>query len=130
VGATGVDALRWTRSGGQADENGITHGAQMDGTRQAPFHDHFFNWRLDMDVDGQANRLVVGTLKAYTPTQANVTNRRKTMWGVEFAPVAGEAEGKRDLDNGLQVPEVWAVANAESVDPATLQAASYVLQCS
>jgi primary-amine oxidase len=108
VGATGVDAMR-AHTPGSGSADGMQHETQMDGFRTAPFHDHFFNFRLDLDIDGLSNRFVVGTLQPYVPDKVKAL--RPTMWGVHFKTVQAEADAMRDLDNTLRVPEVWTVIN-------------------
>lgn len=53
----------------------------------APNHQHFFSFQLDLDVDGQANRLhemdVIG--ESALPYQANGFATRETMLGTELA---------------------------------------------
>eukprot|EP00658_Telonema_sp_P-2_P029923 TRINITY_DN2268_c0_g1_i5.p1 TRINITY_DN2268_c0_g1~~TRINITY_DN2268_c0_g1_i5.p1 ORF type:complete len:614 (-),score=145.21 TRINITY_DN2268_c0_g1_i5:17-1858(-) len=122
VGATGIDAMK-ASTPHAARPGEMQHKAQMDQFRAAPYHDHIFNFRLDVDVDGQENELVLGKLEDYVPTGVP----RPTMWGVQLEKASTESEGKRDLDDSIRHPEVWLVQNPESVHPATKNTAAFTL---
>ena len=51
-------------------------------------HDHFFSYRLDLDVDGTANSLVVDQL---TKKRLAAAHPRKSLWVIELeAPRASK----------------------------------------
>jgi primary-amine oxidase len=58
IGATGVDATKGAASQSMKDATAATdtrHGTLIAPGLVAPFHSHYFNFRLDLDVDGTAN---------------------------------------------------------------------------
>jgi primary-amine oxidase len=69
-------------------------------------HDHFFCFRLDLDVDGQANSFVVNRLET---TRAKAGTPRTSVW------VARERMAKREreaqLEPSVRNPELWRVVN-------------------
>jgi primary-amine oxidase len=107
VGATGVDQVKGAM--GKDATAGLDDMAY--GRFIAPFliginHSHHFSFRLDLDVDGQANSVVVDKL---------VTDRlapgagRKSIWKVESSTARTEADGKRHTT--MTAPELWRVVN-------------------
>ena len=80
VGATGFDA---TRSAEAKDMESPTataetaYGNLVAPYTVAPFHDHYFNFRLDLDVDGQKNTLV---RDFFVPGPAKDAGPRKSLW--------------------------------------------------
>lgn len=69
-------------------------------------HDHFFSFRLDLDVDGPVNslqidRLVTQRLPDYHP--------RRSVWVVEPSLAGSEADAKLRID--LEHPALWRVIN-------------------
>jgi hypothetical protein len=51
----------------------------------APYHDHFFNYRIDLDVDGESNEFRKAKIRPMD--LSNVEIPRKSMWGVTFETV-------------------------------------------
>ena len=79
VGATGFDAIKSVPAKDMesptAKEDTI-FGNLIAPYTLAPFHDHFFSFRLDLDVDGPQNTLVRNTFALTTPKEGP----RKSMW--------------------------------------------------
>lgn len=86
-----------------------------------PNHQHWFNVRLDMAVDGDRNRLVEVNSR---PVEDDALNFFGGAWTAEATVLRSELEAQRDLD--LRTARYWRVANAESVN-AMGQHASYAL---
>ncbi|MEO8081731.1 MAG: hypothetical protein ABI641_14455 [Caldimonas sp.] len=99
VGLTGIDAPKAVAGHGHdADER---FGTLVAPNLVAPFHSHHFSFRLDMDVDGQANSFVLGKLKV-----RGAPGPRKSVWSLREKVLASESEGALDDDNSL-----WKVVN-------------------
>jgi len=69
-------------------------------------HDHFFSFRLDLDVDGTKNTFMDDKLVQY---KLPVTTGRKTIWAMQPTMPATEGEAKMNID--LSHPEMWRFAN-------------------
>ena len=69
-------------------------------------HDHFFSFRLDLDVDGAANSLRIDRLvKQRLPED----HPRKSLWVVEPTVARSEADAKLRID--FERPALWRVIN-------------------
>lgn len=83
VGATGFDAVKSVES---ADMSASTatqdtqYGALIAPYSVAPWHDHYINFRLDLDVDGQENDLV---RDSFVPVSAPDSTTRKSLWSLK-----------------------------------------------
>jgi primary-amine oxidase len=107
VGATGIDALKGVRSASMADPTAAADTAV--GTLVAPNlvavnHDHFINFRLDLDVDGPDNTLV---RDAYV--KQRLDGARRSIYRIETEPVATET----GIALGHQVAK-WRVLSTEA----------------
>jgi primary-amine oxidase len=114
VGATGIvevkstavaraDAPRPTNGEGVAD-TADAHGRFVDQNLIAVNHDHYFNFRLDLDVDGPVNnfvadRLVTKTLPAEHP--------RRSIWVRESTKARTESEAMLHME--MDSPAFWRV---------------------
>ncbi|MGH7563874.1 MAG: hypothetical protein ACREK5_05580 [Gemmatimonadota bacterium] len=78
-------------------------------------HDHFLSFRLDLDVDGTENSLVVDRL---VPRRLPEGSPRKSIWAVESSVAMTESEGQ--LGMSMESPALWRVTN-----PARLGAMGY-----
>ena len=78
VGATGIDATKGVASQSMKDATAAgdtRHGTLIAPGLVAPFHSHYFNFRVDLDVDGTANdfmreRLARKTLPKASPRRS------------------------------------------------------------
>ena len=92
VGATGLDIVKGVASTSMTDP---TAADTADGTLiapnlVAPNHDHFFNYRLDFDVDGTENSFVRTTLVPQETAEA----RRRSIWVTQNQMPMTELEGR------------------------------------
>lgn len=71
-------------------------------------HDHFFSFRLDLDVDGTKNSFMQDKLVQY---KLPATTGRKTIWAMQPNMLATESEAK--LNTSIEHPEMWRFANME-----------------
>jgi primary-amine oxidase len=73
---------------------------------RAPNHQHFFTWRLDLDVDGDSNRV----LEMNTSNQQAALRDRVGEWfGMRQTTLTSEVGARRDMD--LSTARRWIVAN-------------------
>ena len=75
------------------------------------FHQHFFNFRLDFDIDGQRNR--VREIEA-EPLPMGASNPHGTGFGVRSTPLDREQAAARDP--APQHSRMWLVENTERTD--------------
>jgi primary-amine oxidase len=62
----------------------------------APFHDHFFNFRLDFDIDGVDNDF--RKAKIAPMNMANVSIPRTSMWGVVYEDIETEIAARTKVN--------------------------------
>lgn len=72
-------------------------------------HDHFFSFRLDLDVDGPTNSLQVDALRTVRLAE---DHPRKSIWVVEPTVARREADAKRRID--FERPALWRIINPDS----------------
>lgn len=129
LAATGIDQMKAVPSrsaaagpgasgdgaggGNGAGTNAATRNGQDDryGRFVAPHlvavnHSHFFNFRLDFDVDGERNSLVIDRLET---ERQPTSNPRRSVWKVSTTMAAKEADAKRM--SPMDAPEFWRVVN-------------------
>jgi primary-amine oxidase len=103
VGATGIDALK-----GVATRTMSEPGAADDtrfGTLVAPNlvavnHDHYFNYRLDLDVDGPSNSV---NLDVYRPMRLPADSARRSVYVVERRIAETETAGTLDAHDPVRL---------------------------
>ena len=72
----------------------------------APNHQHFFNWRLDFDVDGSSNRVIeLNTANA----QSKLRDTVGEWFGMQRTTLKTELGAQRDVD--LSTARRWLIAN-------------------
>lgn len=69
-------------------------------------HDHYFSWRLDLDVGSSTNTVEVGQLKQVMLPK---DHPRRSLWVMEPSTVRTETEGKLHMD--MARPALWRVTN-------------------
>jgi primary-amine oxidase len=112
VGATGMDAGKGVLAQTMSDPIAMDDTAF--GTLVAPGvvavnHDHFFSFRLDLDVDGQANRFVKDLIKT---EELPRDNPRRSLWTTESVTLLTDSEAKLDLS--YDRPGRWRVLSSEA----------------
>lgn len=83
-------------------------------------HDHYFSYRLDLDVDGQNNTLMVDKLVPYKLPDTALG--RKYIWAMQ--PGMVKTEGDAKLNVSLEHPAMWRFVN-ESVKNSLGQSTSF-----
>lgn len=115
VGATGIDEVKGVKQRTAADDSGAradAYGRFIAENTVAVNHDHFFCYRLDLDVDGPANSFLRDHLRA---RRLPAESLRKSLWVVETETARSEAEGKVHLR--MDQPEIFRVVNPGSKNP-------------
>jgi primary-amine oxidase len=69
-------------------------------------HSHFLSYRIDLDVDGQNNSLVVERIKTERLPESNP---RRSIWRAEASVARTESEGQ--LMSTMQAPQIWRFIN-------------------
>ncbi|HKP75598.1 MAG TPA: hypothetical protein VJT67_08650, partial [Longimicrobiaceae bacterium] len=105
VQLTGVMAVRGVRPGA-AGGTGTAHGHAVDPALVAVHHQHFFSYRLDLDVDGPVNRVVEMSTRALPPGRGNPYG---TAFAVRETILARELAARRRLS--LETARAWRVEN-------------------
>ena len=96
VGATGIVATRSVASAGMAAPTAArdtANGALVAPGTVAVNHSHFFNFRLDLDVDGPANAAVRDTV---VPQRLARPNPRRSLWVVDSQFIEKEGPVRPD----------------------------------
>ena len=94
VGLTGINAVKAVGPrNGQRGGDGPRFSTLVAPELEAPFHSHHFNFRLDLDVDGQNNTFLLGKLK-----QRPAPGPRKSIWTLTERAIESESEGRLDHD--------------------------------
>jgi primary-amine oxidase len=78
---------------------------------RAPNHQHFFNWRIDFDVDGDSNRVFEMNT---SNMQAQLKDRVGEWFGMRQTTLKSEMSGRRDMD--LATSRRWLVASATKMN--------------
>ncbi len=100
IGATAADAVR---AGTRAD----AHGRFLDQNVLGVNHDHYFSYRLDLDVDGTGNRFVADRLVTRELPEGHP---RRSLWVQESHPAQTEKDAQLDID--LERPALWRILSS------------------
>jgi len=113
VGATGELEVKPVK--GKADLMGKDPEGNMVefGHMVAPFtdgvdHDHFFSFRLDLDVDGTKNNFEVDKLVQY---KLPSTSARKSIWAMKADCIGTEGSAMQDIS--MKQPAMWRFTNPD-----------------
>ncbi|MGY1592497.1 primary-amine oxidase [Geodermatophilus sp. SYSU D00965] len=87
------------------------YGTVVDERTYAPFHQHFIVARLDMEVDGPENTVVVSESEALPVSEGNPHGLALVQ---RTRPLLTEAEGRQDVDFASQ--RSWKVVNRNRVN--------------
>lgn len=109
VGASGIEQVEAVTSASLADAE--AKGETAYGRLVAPHtvainHDHFFNFRLDLDVDGMKNSVVRDRLESRS---IGAESPRTSIWEVAEETLTHESEAKLNID--LSHPSLWRAIN-------------------
>ena len=105
VGTTGIDLVKSVDATSMSDASAAEdtrYGTLVAPNVVAPYHDHFFNFRLDLDVDGTANSFVKDTP---VTKKLDASHPRKSIWVLDSQTVKHEGDAKLRIN--LQQPAQW-----------------------
>jgi primary-amine oxidase len=132
VGATGILEVKAVKdqradaplsdklAGKDPDGNEVEFGQLVSPGIDGVDHDHFFSYRLDLDIDGPKNSLMVDKLVPFKlPDSAP---GRKYIWAMK--PEMVKTEGDAKLNVSLEHPAMWRFVN-EGVKNSLGQMASF-----
>ena len=109
VGATGFDAVQSSAAANMESPTALadtTYGTLIAPYNVAINHDHYFNFRLDLDVDGPQNSLV---RDAFFAEPAKDSKTRKSLWTLKTGRYT--SEGPIVPDHMATGGETWRVVN-------------------
>ena len=129
VGATGIVEAKPVRSRGRSIEVASSaggakkfdvgrdedaddaYGRYVDDHVVAVNHSHYFSFRLDFDIDGQENSLLVDRFERKTLPSDHL---RRSVWVAETSVAATEAEARMNLN--LRKPKMWRIASTHATN--------------
>ncbi len=103
AGPVNVAAADAVRHGRRAD----AHGRFLDRNVLGVNHDHYFSYRLDLDIDGPGNRFVADRLVTRELPEGHP---RRSLWVQESH--AAETEKDAQLDIDLKRPALWRILSS------------------
>ncbi len=110
VGATGILEVKATKDKDalQAGSDADAYGRFVDRNIVAVNHDHYFSYRLDLDIDGTTNRFVADRL---VTQRLPADHPRRSLWVREEHVPASEHEARLDIN--LERPALWRVLSGD-----------------
>ncbi len=115
LGTSGVEQVKAVRSRTIADDkdgHDAAYGHMVAEHTVAINHDHFFSFRLDLDVDGRQNSFVSERLET---KRLGKQSPRRSVWVVDSRAVATEQAAKLRIN--LEKPALWRVINPNVIGP-------------
>ena len=94
IGATGLDAVKGVAATKMSDPTAAAdtaHGTLIAPHLVAPFHDHYFNFRLDFDIDQPTNMFHTMDI---VPAKVDDGSPRRSMWTVEQTTPDSELDAR------------------------------------
>ncbi|TQV77796.1 tyramine oxidase [Denitrobaculum tricleocarpae] len=115
IGATGLDAVKGVASTSMADPTAAEDtrfGTLIAPHLVAPFHDHYFNFRLDFDIDQPKNNFGVMEI---VPAKPAAGSPRRSMWTVEHKMPKTELEARYQIS--AKSPRYFHLMNPDRTGP-------------
>ena len=109
TGATGIVAVKAANAKNASEpvgEREDKYGRFVDDNVVAINHDHYFNFRLDLDVDGTKNSFIRDEFLSQRLPEGHP---RKSIWVSKEVVAEREADGK--VDTGHEAQAMWRVIN-------------------
>jgi primary-amine oxidase len=110
TGVMNVRPVGSTRDGAHGDDEPM-FGHLVAPRVRAPNHQHFFNWRLDLDVDGDSNRVLEMNT---SNVQAQLKDRTGEWFGMRQTTLKSEVSARRDMD--LSTARRWVIASGTKMN--------------
>jgi primary-amine oxidase len=117
VGATGIVQVKAVASRNMAAQTAAqdtAYGRLVAPGTVAVHHDHFFGFRLDLDVDGTKNSLSIDRLRKVNFPKSRSDSPRRQVWQVFPHEASVESEAKLNVD--MSRPALWRVINPAAVN--------------
>lgn len=111
LGATGLDAVKGVASTSMNDDTAevdTQHGTLIAPNLVAPYHDHYFNFRLDFDVDQPTNMFQTMDI---VPAEVPEDSPRRSMWTVEHNMPDSELDARYQIS--AKEPRYFHISNPE-----------------
>ena len=115
LGSSGIEQVKGVSSRTVTDDKDgrdTAYGRMVAEHTVAVNHDHFFSFRLDLDVDGPQNSFEYDSLKTVLLGKESL---RKSIWVSDAKIAATEQEAKLQIN--LQKPKIWRVINPNVKGP-------------
>jgi primary-amine oxidase len=112
VGATGVVQVRGVESQTMQAASATTDtqfGRLIAPGTVAVNHDHFFNFRLDLDIDGTANRMLLDKIRRVDLSERDFNTPRRQIWQLFPEQLTREADAQLSIDT--RQPALWRVSH-------------------
>jgi primary-amine oxidase len=111
LGATGIVETKMVaeRAAGTGGEAADAYGRFVDPHVVAVNHDHYFSYRLDLDVDGTNNSLLIDRLRTEMLPEGNP---RRSVWVRK--PLIAQTESEAKMTIRLEKPALWRVISPAS----------------
>jgi primary-amine oxidase len=114
VGATGIDSVKGVAAKSMKDPTAADdtrYGTLIAPNLVAPMHSHFFNFRLDLDIDGESNDFMRVKL---TPQRTSGSAPRKSYWSLDHEMPPTEKEARTRIDPASPAALHFVNRNVES----------------
>ena len=111
VGASGVVQVKGVKTQHMSEPTSVedtAYGRLIAPGIVAINHDHFFAFRLDLDIDGRNNNLIIDRLQKVNVDEDADTPRRQ-IW--QIVPDSAKRESQAKLNIDLKKPTLWRVSN-------------------
>ena len=114
IASTGIDIVKGAKAATLADDSAAEetrYGTLIAPHRVGVFHDHFFAFRFDLDVDGPTNQFVRDRI---VPTRLDESHPRRSIWTLQSERVRRENAAQLDID--MRQPELWRVQSSSATN--------------
>ncbi len=115
LGASGIEQVAAVQNRDVTDkiqDRNMAYGRMVAEHTLAINHDHYFSFRLDFDVDGPQNSLLIDRLKTVS---LGADSPRQSVWVIDPRIAATEQEAKLRIN--IEKPALWRVINPNVKGP-------------